>query len=257
MEVGKMNLYWLEQCGQDLPKENDWLSGSEIKFLEGLRIAKRRGDWRLGRWTAKHALAAYLNSPCSSAGLAKIEIRPASSGAPEAFFENNPAAVTISLSHRDDRAICVVAPPAVEMGCDLERVEPRSDAFIADYFTPEEQELVMRHTLAERPLLLALLWSGKESALKALRAGLRMDTRSVVVGPVDVSLDLDGWSPLQVHHKDGQKFNGWWQMGDGMVRTVVADPPPMSLNHLRVAAPVVDGTECGSGSGLVAGASGN
>jgi 4'-phosphopantetheinyl transferase len=252
-----MNLCWLEQCGQDLPKENDWLSQNEINFLESLRFAKRRGDWRLGRWTVKHALAAYLNSPCSPAGLAKIEIRPAPSGAPEAFFENKPAPVTISLSHRDDRAICVVAPPAVDMGCDLERVEPRSDAFIADYFTPDEQELVIRHTLAERPLLLALLWSGKESALKALRTGLRIDTRSVVVGPVDLSLDLDGWSPLQVRHKDGQKFNGWWQMGDGMVRTVVAAPPPMSLNHLHVAALVVSGTECGSGPGVIVGARGN
>ena len=241
-----MNLYWLEQCGEDLPKENDWLSQNEINFLESLRFAKRRSDWRLGRWTAKHALAAYLNWPCSAAGLTKIEIRPASSGAPEAFFENKPAPVTISLSHRDDRAICVVGPPALDMGCDLERVEPRSDAFIVDYFTLEEQELVMRHTLAERPLLLALLWSGKESALKALRTGLRMDTRSVVVGPIDLSLELDGWSPLQVHYDGGRKFNGWRQMGDGMVRTVVADPPPMSLNHLQVAPQLAGGIACGS-----------
>jgi 4'-phosphopantetheinyl transferase len=252
-----MNLYWLEQCGEDLPKENDWLSQNEINFLESLRFAKRRNDWRLGRWTAKHALAVYLDSPSSPAGLTKMEIRPASSGAPEAFFENKPAPVTISLSHRDDRAICVIAPPVVDLGCDLERVEPRSDAFIADYFTPDEQELVMRHSLAERPLLLALLWSSKESALKALRTGLRMDTRSVVVGPIDLSLDLDGWSPLQVQHHGGQKFNGWWQIADGMVRTVVAAPPPMSLNHLHVAAPFAGGTDCASGSGLVAGASGN
>lgn len=38
----------------------------------------------------------------------------------------------------------------------------------------EEQELVAR--APERDELVALLWSGKESALKALREGLRLDT---------------------------------------------------------------------------------
>jgi len=32
----------------------------------------------------------------------------------------------------------------VEIGCDLEVVEPRSDAFVADYFTSEEQALIAR-----------------------------------------------------------------------------------------------------------------
>jgi len=251
-----MNLYWLEQCAEDLPKENHWLSGTELHFLDDLRFSKRRADWRLGRWTAKQALAAYLNSPHSPAALAKIEVRPALSGAPEAFFENRPAPVTISLSHRNDKALCVVAPCVADLGCDLEQVEPRSDAFIADYFTPEEQALVMRHTSAERLLLAALLWSGKESALKALRTGLRLDTRSVIVEPVDLSLDRDGWGPLQVHHRGAKKFNGWWQIVDGMVRTVVADPPPMSLIHLQVTTDLFDGTPNGSESGLAASASG-
>jgi 4'-phosphopantetheinyl transferase len=247
-----MNLHWLEQCADDIPKENDWLNGREVHFLDGLRFAKRRADWRLGRWTAKQALAAYLNSPSLPAALAKIEVRPASSGAPEAFFENKPAPVTISLSHRNDRAICVVAPSAIDLGCDLEQVEPRSDAFLADYFTAEEQALVTRHTLAEQPLLTALLWSGKESALKALRTGLRMDTRSVIVGPVDLSLDLGGWSPLHVHHSGNKTFNGWWQIADGMVRTVVAAPPPMSLVHIQVATDFFGGTANSSGAGASA-----
>ena len=50
-------------------------------------------------------------------------------------------------------------------------IEPRSDAFVADYFTIEEQALVARASAADRDRILALLWSGKESALKALREG--------------------------------------------------------------------------------------
>ena len=225
-----MDVYWLEQTKGDVPQENDWLSASECAFLDGLRFAKRRLDWRLGRWTAKRALAVYLNLPDFLPALAKIEVRAAFSGAPEVFFENKLATAKISLSHRSDRAICAVAPFAAELGCDLELIEPHSDAFVTDYFTAEEQALVTRQSATDRPRILAVLWSGKESALKALRAGLRMDTRCVTVELVDASIDINGdvngWSPLQVSYTDGRIFHGWWQDADHMVRTVVAAPPP-------------------------------
>ncbi len=137
-----MDVYWLERSAADLPAHNDWLSASDRTRLEGMRFAKRRDDWRLGRWTAKLAVAAYLDLPTDLRALAEIEVLPAPSGAPEVFLANQPAEVTISLSHRDGVAICAVADSGVDLGCDLEIVEPRSDAFVNDYFTPEEQALV-------------------------------------------------------------------------------------------------------------------
>ena len=225
-KVNLMNVYWFEQKEADVPAANDWLSANEAFCLSGLRIAKRRTDWRLGRWTAKCALSAYLEMPANPQVFNKMDIRSAPCGAPEAFFGEQPAAVTISLSHRSGVAICAVAMSGVEMGCDLEMVEPRSDAFVADYFTVEEQALVARASTADRTWLLALLWSAKESALKALHEGLRLDTRSVVVSPGEGSFDLNGWSPLQVRYTEGQAFHCWWQQADGIVRTLVAAPPP-------------------------------
>src|SRR5579864_1651730 len=178
-----MNVYWLEQSEADVPAENNWLSANEAACLTGLRFAKRRCDWRLGRWTAKLALSICVDVPSTIEVFKKIEIRPAQSGAPEIFFANQPAPVTISLSHRDGIAACAVAISGVDIGCDLESVEPRSDAFVGDYFTIEEQALVARASAVNRPRLLALLWSAKESALKALHEGLRLDTRSVTVSP--------------------------------------------------------------------------
>ena len=231
-----MNVYWSEQSEADVPADNDWLSASEAVCLNGMRFAKRRADWRLGRWTAKCALSVALDVPTHHQVLKKIDIRPAPNGAPEAFFDNQPAAVTISLSHRAGIAICAVATPGVEMGCDLEVVEPRSDPFVTDYFSVEEQALVAREFAADRPRLLALLWSGKESALKALHAGLRLDTRSVIVSFPAESLDLNGWSPLRVRYTGGHHtgvrlgedkvFHGWYQYADNIVRTVVSAPPP-------------------------------
>jgi 4'-phosphopantetheinyl transferase len=236
-----MNVYWLEQSEADVPAENNWLSENEAVRLNGMRFAKRRADWRLGRWTAKRALSVCLDVPAHLQVFKKIDIRPAPSGAPEVFFANQPAAVTISLSHRDGVAACAVAKSGVEIGCDLEMVEPRTDAFVADYFTIEEQALVARASAEDRPRLLALLWSAKESALKALHEGLRLDTRSVVVNPFDGSFDLNGWSPLHVRYTAGVLFHGWWHLADNILRTVVASPRPDSPTPLTIPARFFDG----------------
>lgn len=235
-----MNVFWLEQSEADVPEENDWLCARESACLEGLRFAKRRADWRLGRWTAKRALSVCLGLPAHPQVFKKMDIRPAPSGAPEVFFANQPAAVTISISHRDGIAACAVTTSEAQIGCDLEMVEPRSDAFVADYFTSEEQALIARAPADDRPRLLALLWSAKESALKALHEGLRLDTRSVIVSPLNPSYDLNGWSPVQVRYTGGQLFHGWWQLQRNILRTVVASPAPDSPTPLTVPARFFD-----------------
>ncbi len=253
-----MDVCWLEQTQADVPPENDWMGASEVARLTSMRFAKRRTDWRFGRWTAKHAVAAYLDLPSHSQSLAEIEIRASLSGAPDAFVSNQAAAVTISLSHRAGRAFCAVAPSQVALGCDLEVVEPRADVFVADYFTSEEQAAVAQSPVTKRSQRIALIWSAKESALKALRVGLRFDTRSVVVsldeaigrgndrnalsnqdsapalGPPFVS---EGWQPLHVRYTD-QSFHGWWRQTGDLVRTLVSSPAPRPPIALQI------GTRC-------------
>jgi len=238
-----MDVYWMEQTKADVPAENQWLSANEMLCLGGLRFAKRRTDWRLGRWTAKLALAARLNLPTDLEALANIEIRAASSGAPEVYLLNQAASVTISLSHRAGAAMCAVALADASLGCDLEVVEPRNDAFGADYFTANEQALVDRELVEARPLLTTLIWSAKESALKALHQGLRLDTRCMDVSPVDsaarhvengrqnpypfslIAPVSDGWCPLRVRYSGGRDFCGWWRHADDLLRTIVYDSP--------------------------------
>jgi 4'-phosphopantetheinyl transferase len=248
--------YWLEQTESDVPANNDWLSENEAARLDILHVAKRRKDWRLGRWTAKLAMAAYWNLPADSHTLRDVEIRPALSGAPEIFFTGQPAPVTISLSHCHGVAVCAVAPSPVALGCDLEFIEPRSQSFTADYFTSEEVRLVAHACADDRSRLLTLLWGGKECALKALGVGLRFDTRSVVVSLDDVErlsaedgvgreadsvLELRShgancWRPFHVRCTGGQIFRGWWQNTENLVRTLVAAPPPVPPILLEVPA---------------------
>ena len=231
-ERGQTSTYWIEQTESQVPVENDWLSPREQDCLEKLRFAKRRGDWRLGRWTAKQALAAHLKLPDGLPSLAAIEILAAASGAPRIFVCRNPAELSISLSHREGKALCVVGPVDTPLGCDLELIEARSPAFVADYFTPGEQMLVDEAPIAEQCQLVSLVWSAKESTLKALQEGLRLDTRSVCVSLAKSEekqaagiTDLDGWLPFSSVYEGKQKFYGWWRAKDNLVRTIVCSCP--------------------------------
>jgi 4'-phosphopantetheinyl transferase len=233
------DVYWLEQTEEDMPVTDDWLSTNEAVFLHGMRFAKRRADWRLGRWTAKLATAIYSGMSMGREGLRRIEILPDPSGVPKVFCDNEPSSLCISLSHRAGMAICALAPSGIELGCDLEFIETRSDSFLTDYFTAEEQEWVAQFAPAARSQLLALLWSAKESALKALHAGLRLDTREVSVSVADFGLSDSGshaWRSLQVCYKNEWIFRGWWQQTGNFVRTVVSAPPPPAPIFLKIRA---------------------
>ena len=231
-----MAAYWLEQGEANVPPENEWLSAAEWEHWQSLRFPKRRNDWRLGRWTAKRAVAAWLRLPASPLVFAQVEVVAAPDGAPEVFIADRAAALSLSLSHRGGTAFCVLAPAGTALGCDLEIIEPRSDAFLADYFTAEEQAYVAGAEAGERERLLAVLWSAKESALKALRVGLRSDTRDVTVALAPGWPDLSGWGALEVHARDAGVFQGWWQTSGDFVRTIVGDSitaPPQALS-LRI-----------------------
>jgi len=223
-----MQVYWFAEAAGGMPPDDAWLSEGELAVLGRLRIPKRRADWRLGRWTAKRAIAAHLRLPCAARGLAGIEIRPAPSGAPEAFIWAQRAGISLSLSHSNGAAFCALAPAGANLGCDVETVAPHSAAFLADYFTAEEQDLVAKSPGLQGELALTLLWSAKESALKALQCGLRHDTRSVGVVPAGLPPSGDrAWHPLTTKNIDGRTFHGWWRETGALVWTLVATSRPL------------------------------
>lgn len=223
MTERRIAVSWHECRQADVPADDSWLSETELRTWRAFRIPKRRDDWRLGRWTAKHAVAAYLQMPVDPRALAAVEIRPADSGAPGVFLHHAPAPLAISLSHANGVAVCTVTAAGVAVGCDLESIEPRSETFIADYFVEQERALLSRSPADERPWLGTLIWSAKESALKALGEGLRLDTRSVKVR-MDGAWAVGGWHPLTVAHEGGRTFAGWWRRDQHLVRTLVSDP---------------------------------
>jgi 4'-phosphopantetheinyl transferase len=73
---------WLSQREADAAPGLAWLAPGERDRLAGMKIAKRRADFALGRWTAKRAIAAWLARAAEPPPLDAIAVRAADDGAP-------------------------------------------------------------------------------------------------------------------------------------------------------------------------------
>jgi 4'-phosphopantetheinyl transferase len=240
-----------------VPEGDAWLTPGEAAILGRFRVSKRAGDWRLGRWVAKEAVARALGAgPDGAAGrragrrndrgapvAQEIEILAGSGGGPRArvLAPGEWPAVAVSLSHSAGMgfAVAVVGGGDVRLGCDVEEIAPRSEEFVSDYFTAEEAAWIRAggeaagtagedsdEALSDRHVRANLLWSAKESALKALGEGLRKDTRGVVaevrgMDAESLARAADPWRPLSVASSAGERFAGWWRVAEGLVWTVV------------------------------------
>jgi 4'-phosphopantetheinyl transferase len=216
------DIFWLTQTAAQIPNNDDWLSEGERNVLAGLRYSKRRHDWLLGRWTAKHAVRACLAK--AEAFLCSIEIRAGEGGAPEAFCDGEPTQVSVSISHSRDRSLCAAGLHGLTVGCDLEWIEPREENFAGDYFTPEELSVVLQAPF-DRESAVTLIWCAKESALKAVRRGLSRDTRSVIIRP-EFGVRENSWYAWTGRCLETSLvFHGWWRSADGFIYTIASDQP--------------------------------
>jgi len=215
---------WLECQGADIPAGDGWLAPDERAVQATLTVPKRRADWRLGRWTAKQAVTTWLEAQSGGGcGWERLSILAADDGAPEAWCDGQRLVLQLSISHRAGRGVCAVGPEDVVPGCDLELVEPRSDAFIREWLAPAEQGLVEAASPADRPLLANLVWSAKEAAAKVRRAGLRLDVRRLAVEASAEEAGA-GWRRVVVGGEEG-RFEGWWRTDGEFVLVVVSAPP--------------------------------
>lgn len=240
-------MWWLAHGEHELPSTLAWLSPHEREHLASIRFTKRHNEYLTRRWTAKQAIATVLDIERTSASLTRIEVRHRPSGAPFVHVDGRVAAVDVSLSDRAGWAVCLVGPPGSArsgtLGIDLEIVEPRSDEFVADFFTSAEVEHVrgLPH-LGQRHETANLIWSAKEAALKVQQVGLRADTRTVEVQLGD-GHRTDGWAPMNVVAATGD-LPGWWRRDGVFLLTIACDehrePPELlpTSSSLATAVPM-------------------
>lgn len=228
---------WLICLADDCPELGaghppGFLSAFEREMLAELRFPKRRREWLLGRWTAK-CLLQRCHPAYGSLTPQAITVGNDPDGAPYLSIEGEGRlAMSLSISHRSDRAFCALSstlPPAI--GADLERVESRDPAFVHDFFTVDEDRRVWACPPSRQDTLITVIWSAKESVLKALRHGLRVDTRSIeichVAGLEGAQADMNKppdqtWYEVQIRCTlpDSGSLHGWWQPWEDHVLTI-------------------------------------
>jgi 4'-phosphopantetheinyl transferase len=226
---------WLVQSFADLPASTDWLTPLERSRHAALKTDKRRREWLLGRWTAKRLLqAAATMAELEPAPLDAFEIEAGPDGAPQARWLRSAGSrsFSLSLSHSGDSALCALASDRDQvLGADLERIELRAEAFLADYFTPAEIAQVVCASPRVHATLVTALWSAKEAALKAARLGLTVDTRAVECRLAPPSTALASWSPFAVRWDQARlpraapSLQGWWRLTHGFVLTLAMAVP--------------------------------
>lgn len=224
-------IHWLVQTPDDLPPSFDWLSPEEWLRFNNFSHPKRRGDWLLGRWTAKRLAANVFGG---NQHLSEIAVLAALDGSPVLYI-NGQARFSLSISHSNRHALCALVE-AGALGADIEQVAPRIPGFVQEYFTSEEQALVKlvedaaliaEGAMALQPaLMITAIWSGKEAALKALRLGLTVDTRAVNCR-IEPGMPTD-WKPFGIELdaeriKTTASLRGWWRTMEGFVLTLVTD----------------------------------
>lgn len=192
------------------PPSLGFLAAGERVRAASMKVPRRRDEFLLGRWVAKSLIASVLDCAPGPA----LEVRAAPSGQPLAFLDGAPLRLSISISHRHGLALAALDESGSALGADLEHVEPRSAAFVRDFFTPREMDAIAS---GNAEVLANLIWSAKESALKALGTGLRSDTRSV-----EVELDplvAGPWQKLRI--LGARPLQGYWRRHGEHVLTVV------------------------------------
>ena len=165
---------WLERNAAD------FLSSQELVRLAELRFPKRRREWLLGRFGAKNLLlGASQQTGWHVPGVFSVLNQP--NGVPfYAREDGHPLPWLLSISHRDGWAFCALSSDCeTKIGVDIERIEPRPDAFLSDYFTEEEQGYARGLDATTRTVWMTAAWSMKEAVLKVMGTGLRVDTRRV------------------------------------------------------------------------------
>jgi len=174
-----------------------YLAEAEIQRCAQMKIEKRRREWVLGRMTAK-ALLTSEGLPFAGQPMNSLLIENHPEGAPYIANQANPG--NLSISHRERVAAAAYTEfSTMQVGIDLEKIEPRAMSFVEDFFTQAEAAYTNNLSGEAQQVWITLVWSAKEAILKAWQKGLRLDTRSIEiqpVGPEHLLTRSDEWQPL-------------------------------------------------------------
>ncbi len=163
-----MNYRYLIVNVKDTPKAEEFLTTFELKQYKQFTVEKRAAEWLAGRYALKTLATEFFNLP-----LKKLQVKNSKNGAPVLQAEGGND-LTVSISHRGDYAVAAISLTGDLIGVDIEKIEPRPEGWITQYFTKEE-------ILAKDDAYLTELWAKKEAVLKLLHLGLTVPTTDIKI----------------------------------------------------------------------------
>ncbi len=211
-----------------------FLTAKEAAVFNNLQVEKRRKDWLLGRWTAKHLLQQVIYQQSGQRiPFTTIGILAGDDGAPRVHLAPSilhpDHQYSISISHSNDTALCaVINRENYAIGADLEWIERRPATFAENYFSENEQQFLEQTLPEHRDFWVTAIWSAKEAAFKAVREGLRLDTRQIECRFKDYQQESKQWIPFSMNWRQGAgghypPLQGWLKAESDYVLTLAIE----------------------------------
>ena len=216
LRVGSIAALPLEEVQLDLFK---YLDQTEIDAYLAFKIPKRQKEWLAGRIYVKQLYHRVMDLDVA---LPSIRIDRLPDGQPLLKLNGQPVGESISISHSHGWVAAAVDPLGQPIGIDLEQVELRDEAFLADYFTDNERNWIESSHELTREQKTTLIWSCKESVLKALGQGLHLDPLRLEIGEITTAISPGSFGSArgQLQLDDGDyQYILKWQLRDEMVFT--------------------------------------
>ncbi|HEY4245015.1 MAG TPA: beta-ketoacyl synthase N-terminal-like domain-containing protein [Kofleriaceae bacterium] len=190
--------HWRAAASRELMLRR-YLGERERAQHEALGVRARRG-WLLGRMAVKDAVRRYLwDRGAGDLWPVQVEVDNEAGGRPIVRVEGA-RDLRVSVAHKDDTAVAIVGEGR-DVGIDLERIEPRTDAFLAVAFTDAEL------ALGDGPEHHARLWAAKEAVAKQRGTGLT-DPKAFAVTRLDGDTLWIGETPVATR-RAGEYLIAW------------------------------------------------
>jgi phosphopantetheinyl transferase len=228
----KKRVYWSIADEASIDCRTSYLSKAEQSIFDGFRFDLRRDSFLAGRWVAKRLIQNVLLPDKS---FCEISILNESSGKPYAVYDGERLDGELSISHAGKWAAAALSVDGLSVGVDIEVTTPRSSAFVVDYFSSGECALLNDRT-DKYDLNVTVIWSAKESMLKALGLGLRLDTRRVRVTSIGFhrGSGSDGWNPLGLESDNSVWVGCWRQINEVVLVCAICLTHPCEIELLKV-----------------------
>ncbi len=217
------------EVGGDEERLGEILSDEEAAEHAEKKVPKRAAEWLAGRVAVKRSVGRLLATRGETVSGRAVRIVQDDLGKPSAHLGHKPRILVgdLSLSHSNGLVLAAAAAPGefVGLGVDMEKVEPRSEAWVQDYFT--EDEIGAAGSDDARWARLTRMWCVKEATLKAFGTGLRFDLRDVGVS----SLDDSGRVVVELSN---QAARHWEEHGSGSIEARVEEKDGLALARVLI-----------------------